>query len=69
MGETKKNEKESKISNFWNGLKGEFHKISWPEKESMIKQTFAVTIASLVLGILIALIDTIVQYGVNFLTM
>jgi preprotein translocase subunit SecE len=69
MGETSNSKKQSKLSSFFNGLSAEFKKIMWPDKTTLLKQTVTVTVASVVLGLLIALIDTIVQYGVNFLTM
>jgi len=69
MGETNNSQNQSKIGTFWEGLKGEFNKIVWPTKMDVIKQTFTVTVVSFILALLIALIDTIVQYGVNFLTM
>lgn len=70
MGETSSNKKQSnKLGNFFNGLSAEFKKVMWPDKTTLLKQTVTVTVASVVLGLFIALIDTIVQYGVNFLTM
>ncbi len=63
MSEEKKEVKES----WWGGLKAEFQKIIWPTKESLAKQTAAVVIVSVIVGILIALLDTLIQYGVNFL--
>lgn len=42
-------------------------KIIWPTKESLARQTTAVVIVSVVLGLIITLLDTIIQYGVNFL--
>ncbi len=69
MGEANSNSKQSKMSSFFNGLSAEFKKIIWPDKTTLLKQTVTVTTISIVLGLLIALIDTVVQYGVNFLTM
>ncbi len=69
MGETNASQKQSKLGNFWKGLKAEFKKVVWPDKTTLLKQTVTVTIVSVVLGLLIALVDTIAQYGVNFLTM
>ena len=63
MSEEKKEVKES----WWGGLKAEFQKIIWPTKEALWKQTAAVVIVSVIVGILIALLDTLIQYGVNFL--
>jgi preprotein translocase subunit SecE len=69
MGETNNSQKQSKLAGFFNGLSAEFKRVMWPDKMTLLKQTVTVTAASVVLGLLIALIDTVVQYGVNFLTM
>ena len=64
---TKKN-KEAKTP-FFKGVKIEFKKISWPDKQEILKQSIAVVIISVIVGLIIALLDTIIKYGVNFLTM
>jgi len=53
---------------FIDGLKAEFKKISWPDRQSTFKQSVAVVAISVVLGLIIAVLDYIIQYGVNFLT-
>lgn len=63
------NEEKAPKIKFFDGVKAEFKKIIWPDKDTMLKQSVAVVAASIVLGILIALVDTLAQYGVNFLTM
>lgn len=60
-------EKQSKPG-FFQGVKAEFKKISWPDRQSTLKQSIVVVIISIVLGVLIAALDYIFQYGVNFLT-
>ncbi len=60
-------EKSSKPS-FFKGLKAEFKKISWPDRESTIKQSVAVVAISIAVGLIIAVLDYIIQYGVNILT-
>ena len=65
MGEPAKTEKK-KVS-FWTGLKAEFKKIIWPEQKSVVRQTIAVIVTSVVVGLLIALLDWAIQHGVNFL--
>ena len=60
--------KEQKPS-FFEGVKAEFNKISWPERTDLIKQSIAVVCTSVVVGIIIALIDFAVKYGVNLLSM
>ncbi|MBO5450096.1 MAG: preprotein translocase subunit SecE [Lachnospiraceae bacterium] len=69
MGETNNSQNQSKPVSFFEGVKAEFKKVIWPDKMEIVKQTITVSVVSIVLGLLIALIDTIVQYGVNFLTM
>ena len=66
MGDTAKSEKVSKKS-WFEGLKSEFKKIIWPEKKTLGKQTIAVVAVSCVLGVIITIIDVIVQYGIDFL--
>ena len=68
MGDSKNTEKTPKPS-FWKGVKAEFKKISWPDRTKIFKQSVAVICISLVVGFIITLLDTILQYGVNLLTM
>ena len=53
---------------FFKGVKVEFKKISWPDKDSLLKQSVAVVCISFVMGIAIAVLDFLMQYGVDFLT-
>jgi preprotein translocase subunit SecE len=54
---------------FTEGLKAEFKKIIWPNKTTLGKQAVAVTIISVIVGLVIALLDTVIQYAINFITM
>ena len=65
MGDS--SEKQARPS-FFKGVKSEFKKISWPDKQSTIKQSIAVVIISVVVGVIIAVLDYVIKYGVNFLT-
>ena len=56
------------LTAFFQGVKAEFKKIVWPDRESTLKQSVAVVAISVVVGVIIAIIDYIVKYGVNFLT-
>ena len=56
-----------KRPNFFKGVKAEFKKITWPDKASLLKQTVAVISVSVVVGVVIALMDSVIQYGVNIL--
>ena len=64
MGETASNEKAPK-KDFIKGLKAEFSKIIWPDKETLTKQSVVVIAATLVLGIAISLVDLIIKFGLN----
>ena len=63
---TEKVEKAPKTS-WFSGLSREFKKIIWPEKASIVRQTIAVVAVSVVTGLIIALLDWVIQQGVNFL--
>ena len=59
---------EKKQTKSWfKGLKGEFKKIIWPDKKTLAKQTVAVTVFSVVLGMIIAVVDALIQYGIDFI--
>lgn len=64
MGET---ENKAPKQSWFSGLSAEFHKIIWPDKKSLVRQTTAVVAASVVLGLVIAILDYLIQYGVDFL--
>ena len=63
MGDTKKPPKTSWIK----GIKAEFKKIVWPDQKSLGKQTVSVVVLSVVLGVIITIVDFLVQYGVDFI--
>lgn len=66
MGDTVNNEGAQKKS-FFSGLKAEFVKIVWPDKETVTKQTIAVLSASIALGLIIAILDLIIKFGLSFI--
>ena len=66
MGQNEKVEKAPKTS-WCDGVKAEFKKIIWPEQKSVVRQTIAVIVTSVVVGLIIALLDWAIQHGVNFL--
>ena len=67
MGKKKK-KKKTKKPGFFKGVKSEFKKITWPDKKSLLRQTVAVVLVTVALGVLIAVFDLAIQYGVRFLT-
>ncbi|WMC93852.1 preprotein translocase subunit SecE [Kineothrix sp. MB12-C1] len=67
MGDSAKTDKAPK-TDFFKGVKTEFKKITWPDKDSLLKQSVAVVCISVIAGTIIAIIDFILQYGIDFLT-
>ena len=55
------------MSQRFTGLKAEFSKIIWPTKDSLIRQTVAVLVATVLLGLIIAGVDYLIQYGIDIL--
>lgn len=64
----KNKEKSKKKPSFFKGLKKEFKKVIWPDKSETAKETTAVLVISIVTGIIIAVMDIVIQSGVNWLT-
>ena len=54
-------------TSWFTGLKAEFRKIIWPTKDSLIRQTVAVVVSTIILGLIIAGIDYLVQCGIDIL--
>ncbi|MDE5590713.1 MAG: preprotein translocase subunit SecE [Acetatifactor sp.] len=52
---------------FFAGVKSEFKKIVWPDRQETLKQSVAVVAISVVVGVIIAIIDYVVKNGVDFL--
>jgi len=63
MGEAVKNTENPQKKSFFKGIKSEFKKIIWPDKESLTKQTAAVVAVTVVLGIIISIIDLAIKFG------
>lgn len=65
MGETVKKKKQKK--NVFKGLKAEFNKIVWPSRKALAKETIAVLVVSVLLGVIISVVDLITRFGIEFL--
>ena len=60
--------KTKKLKKSWfKGLKAEFSKIIWPDQKSLTKETAAVVIVSVVVGVIISVVDLIARFGIEFL--
>lgn len=68
MGETANNTTEKAPKRSWfKGVKSEFQKIIWPDKDSLIKQTIAVISVTIALGLIILVLDFAVEQLIAFL--
>ena len=47
------------------GLKAEFRRIIWPDKETITHETTAVVVSTVILGIIIALLDLLIKTGLD----
>ena len=59
---------QSKASTFWKGVKAEFRKIIWPDRDTLVKQLVAVLCVTVVAALLIAVIDFGAQNVIEWLT-
>ena len=65
MSEAVKTKKQKK--SWFKGLKTEFSKIIWPDQKSLTKETIAVLVVSVLLGVIISVVDLIVRFGIEFI--
>ena len=65
MGDTANNTENTPKKSFFKGVKSEFKKIIWPTKDTLVKETGAVVVISVILGIIIAAIDYGVTLGLD----
>ena len=68
MADSAKTVKKPGIQKFWSGVKAEFKKVTWPDQNTLLKQSIAVVVVSVVIGAIISVLDFALQYGVDFLT-
>lgn len=66
MGDTVSTGKAKKTS-WFSGLKGEFKKIIWPEKKTVVSRTTAVVLISIFIGVVIKVADLLIQAAFSLL--
>ena len=59
--------KTEKKPSFFHGLKKEYKKIVFADKETVAKQTVAVVIMSIFIGVLIGVLDMVMKFGLSFI--
>ena len=57
----------SKAGTWWNGVKAEWRKIIWPTRDDLVKKTGVVVTVSVILGVIISILDFLIQHGIDFL--
>ena len=62
-----KTAKKEKKPSFFKGLKTEYKKIVFADKETVAKQTVAVVIMSIFIGALIGVLDMVMKFGLSFI--
>jgi preprotein translocase subunit SecE len=67
MGETANTTEKAPKKSWFKGLKAEFNKIVWPDRESLAKQSVAVIVISVILGVIISILDLGIKYGIDVL--
>lgn len=65
MADNKTTESTPKKKSFFKGLKAEFGRIIWPDKDTVIKESSVVIIVSVVLALIIAGMDFLIQLGLE----
>ena len=58
----------AKKKSWFRGLKSEFNKIIWTDRDTLIKQTIAVVVITAIIGLLILVIDEVAMDIVDLLT-
>ena len=63
----KKAAKKDKKPSFFHGLKTEYKKIVFADRQTVTKQTIAVVLSSIFLGVVIMLLDMVIKFGLGFI--
>ena len=67
MQEKEKAAGKGKKGNWFQGLKSEFKKIVWVDRPTLVKQTVAVVIITVILAVIISVMDSAILEGINLL--
>lgn len=67
MQEKEKSAGKGQKKSWFQGLQSEFKKIVWTDRDTLIKQTVAVTVITVILGALISIMDAGILEIINLL--
>ncbi|HCA20780.1 MAG: preprotein translocase subunit SecE [Eubacterium sp.] len=66
MADKKENSPALKRS-WFQELKAEFGKITWPTKKNLFRQSVAVIVVAVLLGLMIVLLDYLITFGLGYI--
>ena len=66
MADKKENSPALKRS-WFQELKAEFGKITWPTKKNLFRQSVAVIVTAVLMGVLIVLLDYLIRFGFGYI--
>lgn len=61
------NEADKNKTPFSKGVKAEYKKIIWPTRKAAVRQTAVVIVVAILMGLLIAMLDTAIKFGLGFI--
>ena len=65
MADKEKTTGKQKKGSCFEGLRAEFNKIIWTDKNTLVKQTVAVVVITVILGVIISVFDSAILHGIN----
>lgn len=65
MADSNVNVERAQKRGWWKGLKAEFKKIIWPDKKSLIRETIAVVVLSVLMCLIILAVDAVIKFGLD----
>ncbi len=67
MQDKKNAGKKNRLVTWFEGMRAEFRKITWTDRETLAKQTVAVVVISVVLAVIISIMDAGILEVINLL--
>lgn len=66
-GSVKKSDKTPKKKSWFSGVKAEFKKVIWPERQTIVRNTTAVVLVSIFISIAVKVSDLLIQAVLDLL--
>lgn len=65
MANKSSSDEKTRRTSWFEGLRAEYHKITWPDTDTLKKQTSAVVVVTILVGIIITIVDIVAKYGIQ----